>query len=63
MIQFISNKFMSSEEKTRRLEICEQCPHKKIMEIPLTQKQFDYCEKCGCPLATRIHTVCPIGKW
>lgn len=51
--------FSPKELKTKRLEICKQCEHKKVNLI-------DYCGKCGCSIdakATFRHQVCPDNRW
>lgn len=50
-------------ERSRRLEICKTCSNKIIKEIPLTRIPYDCCNQCGCPLATRVYTFCPVKKW
>ena len=49
---------VSSEEKYKRLSICQECDSFK-----LTTKQ---CNECGCPLqqkARMILDACPLDKW
>jgi len=60
----------SPEERLRRLEICEQCPHAIVSRI--AGRDVARCGACGCPLSTRTRMKyipgygevhCPKGKW
>ena len=49
---------VSSEEKYKRLSICQECDSFK-----LTTKQ---CNECGCFMEVKVRIPgmkCPIGKW
>ena len=50
-------------EKARRLSLCGDCPEMIVSTVPVINVELDRCSKCGCLLATRVHTSCPIGKW
>lgn len=49
--------------KEARLNICNDCPEKIVSTVPIVDIELDRCGKCGCLLATRVYTSCPIGKW
>ncbi len=57
------NLIIDKAEKTRRLSICSDCPEKIVTTIPVINAELDRCGKCGCFLASRVYTSCPIGKW
>lgn len=46
-----------------RYEICKRCEHRKSVTIPYVKKIIEYCNACGCPLATRLRTSCDKGKF
>ena len=50
-------------ETERRLDICYDCNEYRQVDLPVFDHSFGYCAVCYCPLATRVHTKCPIGKW
>lgn len=58
----------NEEEKmraTKRAEICEVCPSKKI--ITTAFKIGTVCGECGCPIGKKIFSpefnACPLKKW
>lgn len=49
---------VTEDEKTRRLNICKECPY--------FLKEQERCSKCGCYMAVKTYLKaekCPEGKW
>ena len=58
----------SDEQKllaTKRNEICESCPSRKVLTNKL--KLGVICSECGCPITKKIFSIgfneCPLKKW
>lgn len=67
---YISNE---NGEAESRAEVCSKCEHaiygsysKLMPDYSLTNIQGMKCNKCGCPLSTKLRAKeeeCPLNKW
>lgn len=50
----------TEEEKQNRLQLCNSCPQKTIIDAN------EICDKCACPIdyvISQKYKLCPLEKW
>jgi hypothetical protein len=49
-----------------RLQVCAECPHARVVTVPIIGIEHQQCELCGCIIALKARlpiSTCPINKW